>query len=79
MAFEAANRGVAVHANDQAVPFPARLLEQINMAGMEQVKAPIREHNAIACGTPLRNSRQQFRKIKNFSLLRVRRFAAQSS
>ena len=47
-AFQLADAGVAVDADDERVAKRTRLFQALNMAGMQKVEAPVREDDAAA-------------------------------
>ncbi len=56
---------VAVHTNDDLIAKLTALLEQRNVAHMQDVKTAVGEDNAIAVRTPFRQTNQQMFEIEN--------------
>ena len=58
-AFQSLNGSVAVHPDSDLVAKFAALFEQGNVTHVQDVKAAVGKDNAIAVGTPLRQTNQQ--------------------
>ena len=70
-ALEFANRAIAIKADNQAVAFAPRLLQQPDMADVQDVEAAVGEDHALACGSPGGDPRTELVELQ-YLLLHVR-------
>ena len=64
--FQAAHRSIGIDADDQLASHSLAVLQQFHMPHVQQVEAPIGEHNTMPSGPPFRCAQQQSVEIKNF-------------